>query len=283
MKSKKQIIKMFNILRYSQTTGSRGGVYWRFFTWQLFEKHFAKNGHVKNWIGGRKLLVVPGRTSSTGNYYFGLMEYPEMSFLLDYADNNDVFVDIGANVGVYSVLLGKICKRGYAFEPSKSTYSICKKNLNINNIRTVKLRCLGIGETEKEVEFTKGLDSVNHIVQDNENSSAFEVEHIHVVSLDDFLKNEQQVSIIKIDVEGGEMSVLKGAEKLLKSDKLNVLIMEIFDNKELVDIMEKYGFQLYRYNADKHILNKSQISKVGDNGIFIKNIMKVKERGIGLE
>jgi FkbM family methyltransferase len=210
------------------------------------------------------------------------MEYSEMSFLLDYLRDEDVFVDVGANIGAYSVLLGKICKRGYAFEPSVDTYKICCENLKLNNFKNVKLNCLGVGNSNEKVLFTKGLDATNHVINDKQSIESDDVEKIQIVSLDEFLKHEKEISIIKIDVEGLEEQVLDGAKNLLNQSNLNIVIMEVFENEKLVDLMKQYGFKAYMYDADKHVLHtlKYMHDKLGDNCIFIKDIGIVEKRGI---
>ncbi|MFN7135762.1 MAG: hypothetical protein ACK4N5_27060, partial [Myxococcales bacterium] len=70
------------------------------------------------FVGGAVLAVERGMTGATGNVYAGLHEFEDMAFLLHYLRPNERFVDVGANVGSYSVLAGAVCRaRGLAFEP----------------------------------------------------------------------------------------------------------------------------------------------------------------------
>lgn len=62
-----------------------------------------------DWIEGARLMVRNGMTGATGNIYCGLHEFTDMSFVLHLLRPDDLFVDVGANIGSYTVL-GKVCK-----------------------------------------------------------------------------------------------------------------------------------------------------------------------------
>jgi hypothetical protein len=74
----------------------------RFAGWQVASR--MRTEIVVDWIGGAKLAVRRGMTGATGNIYCGLHEFAEMGFLLHLLRPGDVFVDVGANVGSYTVL-----------------------------------------------------------------------------------------------------------------------------------------------------------------------------------
>src|SRR5258707_13161636 len=78
---------------------------------------------VYHWVNGSKFLVRTGETGLTGNIYVGLHEFSDMGFLLHFLRKGDLFVDVGANVGSYTILAcAAVVRRGLAFEPMPSTY-----------------------------------------------------------------------------------------------------------------------------------------------------------------
>ena len=112
-------------------------------------------------------------------------------------------------------------------------------------------------------------------------------EKIKVTTLDKLLRNEKNISVIKIDVEGYEKQVLEGSYELLMNQSLNVIIIELNNSNEFYNyhedetlcILEKYGFKPYTYSYRKELLvplvKKNYKSY---NTIFIRNVDIVKER-----
>ncbi len=82
--------------------------YFRVLNWQLRSR--LSSEICMPWIAGTKLVVKRGMTGATGNIYAGLHEFADMSFLLHFLRPNDLFVDVGANVGSYTVLASGVCK-----------------------------------------------------------------------------------------------------------------------------------------------------------------------------
>lgn len=253
---------------------------YRFLKWQVLEKPFHKDtGLEKEWFGGRKLMLYPGRAAATGNYYLGLMEYEEMAFCLAYATREDFFVDCGANVGIYSVLLGAECKGGIALEPGSDTFSLLEENLRINRLPNVQAIKSGAGAETERMFLTRGKDTTNHVIGQNRKELLPDAcEEIEVIPLDSLASVGRGVAILKIDVEGMEKSVLKGAHGLLLSDELNVVILETFGSGELHEIMMEYGFQLCAYHPEKRELVVSGENHASNNGIYVKNIEFARER-----
>lgn len=261
--------------------GGRHKSMYRFLKWQILEKPFHKDtGLGKEWFDGRKLMLYPGRKAATGNYYLGLMEYEEMAFCLAYATQEDFFIDCGANVGVYSVLLGAECSGGFALEPGSDTFSLLEENLHINHLDNVQAIKSGAGETKERVFFTRGNDTTNHVIHQESPKDLFSdtCEEIEINPLDSLVSVGRGVAILKIDVEGMEKSVLRGAHNLLLSDELNVVILETFGNKELHEIMMEHGFKLCAYNPENRELIVRGEQEISNNGIYVKNLEFARER-----
>src|SRR6266511_4636383 len=93
-----------------------------------------------------------------------------MMFLLHFLRSGDLFLDIGANVGTYTVLASGVCKAStVAFEPDPTTVLALKRNIEVNGVQDlVTVHELALGATECEVRFTVGLDSTNKVVSAGE-------------------------------------------------------------------------------------------------------------------
>jgi hypothetical protein len=94
----------------------------RFLRWQVGSR-IVSGDIVYYWINDTKFIVRPGETGLTGNIYCGLHEFSDMAYVLHVLAADEVFVDIGANVGSYTLLACAVKKaKGYCFEPIPSTY-----------------------------------------------------------------------------------------------------------------------------------------------------------------
>lgn len=255
----------------------------RFFKWQINTK-LNPFPVVYPFTERSKLLVSRGMTGATGNVYCGLHEYNDMFFLLHFLRKDDLFVDIGANVGSYTVLASAhVGARSVTFEPVPVTYSIILQNININRINElVRPLNIALGSKKDKIMFTSSYDTINHVVAKSENAeNAIEV---MVDKLDNVLQGEQP-SLIKIDVEGFETEVINGASEILKNEKLKAIIIELngsgerygYNEDEIKSTLKANGFTPHIYDPVKRELKK--IAEFGnENTIYIRDVQFVEER-----
>ncbi|MBT8567978.1 FkbM family methyltransferase [Polynucleobacter paneuropaeus] len=279
--------KLFNVLKFTLThplnKNRKIQAFITLLRWQVGSRLLSCE-IVYPWISGIKVLTRAGETGFTGNIYAGLHEHQEMLFCLHLLGVNDLFVDVGANIGSYSLLVSKICgSQCIAFEPSDDTFKRLTANIQKNNLQNLvtTYKC-ALGNEVGVKKFTKNFDTVNHLVADDELINEYiEVE----MSTIDLMMAEKKPSAMKIDVEGYETLVVEGANNVLRSPKMNVVIMELngsgvrygFDETALLNKMIGYGFKPYVYNPFTrkliHLNGKTQ----NGNTIFIKNLNAVEQ------
>ena len=232
----------------------------RFLKWQIGSR-LVPGAVVFDWINGTKFLVRTGETGLTGNIYTGLHEFADMAFLLHFLRPNDLFVDVGANVGSYTLLAcGVVGAKGYAFEPVPTTYYRLVENIRLNHLEQ-KVKCInkGVGAQQGVMTFTADSDTTNHVVLDDEYSG--NTVDVAVTTLDNELRDDFP-TLLKIDVEGYETPVLEGAHAILKKETLYAVIMELngsgqrygFDESKILRLMFDYGFKSYSYDPFERIL-----------------------------
>ncbi len=251
----------------------------QFFYWQFYSRLIGGK-KVHRFTDRSKLYISKGMTAATGNYYCGLLEVYEMSFLLHFLKEDDLFADIGANIGSYTILASAHARaRSVSFEPSPFTFEHLKENIALNAIADkVELLNLAVGEEDGILKFTKGLDTVNHIAT-NDNNPTIDVK---VVRLDDQLK--EVPSLMKIDVEGFETPVIKGGMRVLKDPKLKAIIMELngsgrkygFNEDEILINLKELGFEEFSYDPFERRL--IPVNHNSDNTIFIRDVEAVQKR-----
>jgi len=252
-----------------------------FFRWQLGSR-ILKKPVIVNFVNQSRLIVKKSMTGATGNIYTGLHEFEDMSFVLHLLRKDEVMLDIGANIGSYTILAGAVIgAKIFSFEPIPDTFRCLIDNVNINGIYE-KVKCYNIGLADKNgiLKFTSNLGTNNHVVFNTSSIKNIDIIDVPVRKLDTIVSGCDPL-LIKIDVEGFELQVLKGADEILKSKSLLAVIIETFGKNNLDKQMSKYGFKPFTYNPFNREISPFDSKKVASNNtiyIFIKNIEKVNER-----
>ncbi len=239
------------------------------------------------FIQGASLWVSKGMTGATGNIYTGLHEFTDMGFLLHFLQPGDLFADIGANVGSYTVLAGGVIGATcVSFEPVPSTFVTLKKNIEINKLSNrVTALNIGLGATKGSVLFTKSFDTVNHVIAQSNNESTDGAIEVAIETLDDVLTDKGIPALIKIDVEGFEQEVLNGAVGTLGNPQLKAIIIELngsgerygFDEKQIHSQLMGYGFSPFHYDPfTRKLLPVATFGNV--NTIYLRDIDFIKNR-----
>lgn len=193
----------------------------------------------------------------------------------------EVFIDIGANIGVYSLSLFKLAKKIYAFEPEAENYKILINNLEINRIKNAQAYKIAISNrnTNKLPLFVnkgnRGLSSLKIPYTEGK-------QMVGSITLDSFVKKNMitDIGLIKIDVEGSELDVLIGAPYTLNEIgppiliELNGRILKL-SNQTPVNLYEtliKYKYRAYQLQDTSLIpFSKSELTPTMNcNILFIK-------------
>jgi FkbM family methyltransferase len=242
----------------------------RFLAWQL--KSRTRREVEFNWLGGAKLLVRRGMTGATGNIYCGLHEFVEMSFLLHILRPGDVFLDVGANIGSYTVLASKVCAaRSIAFEPDPGAAAHLRRNVALNGLEDlVTVHQVALGQEPGEVRFSVGLDTMNHANP----AEGTPVQLVPVQRLDD-VEGVEQAVLIKLDVEGFEDKALAGAERVLASPSLLAVQSET-RGPVIEGLLARFGFSRIHYDPMSRRLSDQSMGYMASNAIFVRDRQEVE-------
>ena len=254
----------------------------RWARWQVASR-LAPGPILVPFVGNTRLVAHPGETGITGNIYYGLAEYEDMAFTLHLLRPGDQFIDVGANVGTYTVLASGVAGAFTdAFEPIPATAARLEYNVVVNGLgRLVTVHRVGVGSCPGVLRFSVTEDTVNHVASEDEPAEEFPVE-----TLDRMLLHNAP-TLIKIDVEGFEPEVLAGASDLLKSKSLLALIVEInssyrrygFSLEDLIKPVSNAGFEPCSYDPNSRLLTGlSTPDKNSGNTIFVRDRRAAEER-----
>lgn len=246
----------------------------RFFKWQI-NTRLNPYPIIYSFTSKSKLIVAKGMTGATGNLYCGLHEFYDMSFLLHFLRKEDLFVDVGANIGSYTILASAHAEAAtISFEPVPVTYSHLLSNLAVNNI-TLKVQPynMAIGSKNEIIKFTKNLDTTNHAATINDKDTI----DVKVCVLDEVLQNKTPI-LLKIDVEGFETEVIIGAKKIINNENLKAIIIELngsgarygYNEQVIHETLLSNHFKPYLYNPFSRKL--TLVNSFGKhNTIYIKD------------
>ena len=156
-----------------------------------------------------------------------------------YLKKGMTILDCGANIGNHSIYFAKICdaKKMISFEAVSSTYDILKRNIELNDLSDiVEIRNVALGDGDRNVSMDISRDNLggSHVV---ENSSG----NTRMVTLDESVN--ERVDFMKVDVEGYEYNLLKGAGRILKESRPSMMIEIKKENYSKVDsLLKRYGY-----------------------------------------
>lgn len=230
-----------------------------------------------------RLLVSPRMKGSAHFISPGLCEFDDMSFVTHFLRADDLFADVGANVGAYTVLASGVSgARTVCFEPSPSTFQYLEQNVRINDLASkVRMFNAAVGRSPGRLRLTQNLGTENHICQQTGRDGGVEVE---VTTLDTVLAATPP-ALMKMDVEGFETEALGGAEALLSRPGLEAMIIERggmasrygYDETSLHQRIRAMGFIPCSYSALERRLFEISPEKEG-NIIYVRDFNRVRQR-----
>jgi FkbM family methyltransferase len=186
------------------------------------------------------------------SFYKAVTDREERKLLCRWVERGDTVVDVGANIGTYSrYLAGLVGPEGkvVAFEPAATNFKYLQRNtVHLPQVTTINA---AVGEKSGQTKLYLSPElNVDHQMYDNgEGRSSVAV---NLVSLDAFFKPATKVHLLKIDVQGYELQVLKGAKRLIEENPQIKLILEFWPcglqrsgNKpgDLFDLLASYGMK----------------------------------------
>jgi FkbM family methyltransferase len=239
----------------------------------LYNKFIKPRGLVLLNIQGNKMYVDPGSESIDAVLLMhGVHEKYETALFKKMVQDGMVVVDIGANIGYYTLIAAKLVgNKGivYAFEPEPSSYKLLCKNIAINSYTNVVPIEKAVSRTNGKAKLyvcaaTTAMSSFgkDNVLIHSKNVDCLEVE---TITLDDFFKRtigDDRIDFMKIDVEGAEELVVDGAERVLRNNRLKIL-MEFMPDQlrkveagplELLYKLQNYGFAIKLLNDRKQVL-----------------------------
>jgi len=187
----------------------------------------------------------------------GVYEYRKTRLFHQLVKEGMIAVDIGACAGNYSILIAKLMHdRGkvLAFEPDPDNCRGLEDNIRVNKFKSIEVHQCALADREGTATFYPGGGLGSLVHQPSPRHAGFQLEPIavRIRKLDDVLDelNIRQVDIIKIDVEGSDILVLRGAERTLRNNCVHLLMdVDVSSNAERIELyrlLDSLGYEIYR-------------------------------------
>jgi FkbM family methyltransferase len=183
---------------------------------------------------------------------------------LELVRSGSVAVDAGAHVGIWSLLAAKRGARVHAFEPVPETAARLRRHVERNHADGPVVNQVALGAEPGSVPFFA-------VTEGNTGASSFAPEPgsvelpVEVVTLDGYL---ERADVLKVDVEGAELLVFRGARRLLSSAEAPIVFFEVDDElcgrfgtsgRDAKQFVAECGYRIYRWNG-------SAMTEVGVDG-----------------
>jgi FkbM family methyltransferase len=228
----------------------------------------------------------------------GTLTEPELDLIPHAVNAGDLVLDIGANYGMWTAPLSRAVRekgRVYAFEPIPFTVNTLKTVVKLLRLRNVEIVSKACGEESGTVQFTLPVQDSGAIsagqahfaTRDDERQG--KENHVHwqgvreveceVVALDEFLPEVEELTFLKLDIEGAEIFACRGAQKLI-AEHMPTIVCEInrwflegygLSVDELLRFFQERGYSPYRYRKATARLEevRDSASVVEDNYVFV--------------
>lgn len=224
-------------------------------------RYWLRNSHrtvIHAHINDYDLLVLANEEVGRAIHFGHKYESPETKYLQGIITRHSICVDVGANVGYFTMLMAKGATAGkvYAFEPIPLNASLLRASLELNGFENVEVVESAVGEADGYVDLSQSIDSAYSSIRDTARKAVERVIHVPIARLDTFVRERsiQSIDLLKVDVEGAEGLVLLGSQALL-DDALrrpSVVLMELFDenlssydtnSSTIIDTMKSHGYE----------------------------------------
>lgn len=220
-------------------------------------------------------LLVHQRPETISNFLrsYGIWQRHLLMFMLSYLREGDIFVDVGANIGYFTIYAGlRVGNTGqiHAIEPAADNAGLLAANLDLNGLSNVEIHRAAISDhCGRGTLFRSAFNSGSHSLIKKETLANGPT--VPVVTLDSLLQGTRAPTLIKVDVQGAELQVLRSMEELIKAAKRKPAIIIEFSPvdlarnghlEEFFGFIAAHGYRLRAFIAnERHIVRPPQIRR----------------------
>ena len=246
-------------------------------------KDFARmalEGPQVRTILGSKMELMPEKEGLDRDLLLdGIREPVATGHILSILREDDVVLEVGANIGYYALMEASRCRKIYAIEPHPENVARLKRNIELNGYENIEVQHGGFGEVDGTLKLYTSELSNWHTAKENPGSGSDFIE-VDCHRIDTFAKAHEAPTFIKMDVEGFELQVLRGATETLKTVRhlfieLHGSLLAEEEIREVLDMIAASGLKpslVIQYDRPgMSLIRKPQFLdeiREGDRGTF---------------
>ena len=222
-------------------------------------------------VQGHKMFLDSNDSLNLSVY--GIHEEFETELVKKEIKPGDVVLDIGANIGYYTLIFAKLVGengRVFAFEPDPTNFALLKRNVEINGYKNVVLIQKAVSNKSGKLRlYLSENNKGDHRIYNSHDGRKFI--DIESVKLDDYFNHNVKIDFIKMDIQGAEGGAIQGMSKLLEKNVSVKIISEFWpaglkrfgiEPIAYLKLLLRHGFKLYELNEKKKKLDLVDIAKL---------------------
>ena len=228
----------------------------------LLMRYGAVSALVFEPVGKIPIFLNPSDRMITPRIMAGLFELRETQVVLGSVGRGDTFVDVGANVGYYTLLAAKLVGeegRVIAFEPDPESFALLERNVRLNGFENVILEQKAVSNEPGTVRLYLAPENKgDHRIYETRRQPREFVE-VEAVTLDHYFSDDlERIDFVKIDVQGADLAVLEGMTEIFDANQHLLLSVEFWpyglrefgdEARDLLDFAVARDFRLYDFRA----------------------------------
>jgi FkbM family methyltransferase len=237
-------------------------------------------------VGQSSRAIIPNpprvmKVFSEGKYQTDFLADPSLQVVLERARGASTFWDVGANVGLFSILARDVNPglQVVSIEASTDFYEVLCRNWRLNPQSWTCLH-FAVGDREGVVRMSRGLGGCDHVLTAAEERTQHAGETRPMMTLDYLAKllGQDRIDLLKIDVEGMEFSVLRGASGLLNEGRIGTIVLEADEhelrydanNSDLVAFLASKNYRLDSLvSVHKRAANNCQVFAIDKSELAV--------------
>lgn len=229
-----------NVIVWNQADRHKIRAIAKWWGWQVWRRT-TRSVLAVRIIGGGRLWVPPWSDIGAMIVALGSNEPNAAVFLQEWIQPGDLVIDVGANIGVHTVPLAVLGARVAAIEPVTKAFELLQRSVELNDIENlVRVFAVAVSDFEGRARFTTSGDVGNRFAGQGEAAAVVAVTTIDALVADPFM--DRPVRLLKIDAEGSDFQVVRGACELLERDHPAVMVEAWTIDSEVATLLRNLGY-----------------------------------------